>query len=57
MPKPLDLAIFLHEFEREVRIPVLPAGLVKAVTAPLERLGRRQGLDVYYQRAAFEPAA
>jgi hypothetical protein len=57
MPKPLDFAIFLHEFEREVRIPVLPAGLVRAATAPLERLGRRRGLDVYHRHPALQPAA
>ncbi|MGH7911348.1 MAG: cupin domain-containing protein [Candidatus Dormibacteraceae bacterium] len=44
MPKPLDLALFLHRFEAEVRIPLIPQVLVRAVTAPLTSIGLRRGL-------------
>jgi len=33
MPKPLDLALFMHEFEHEVRAPFAP-GLVKLTMLP-----------------------
>jgi quercetin dioxygenase-like cupin family protein len=54
MPKPLDLAVFMREFEREVRAPVAP-GLVRAVMAPLARMAVRRGLDQRY-RELFGPA-
>jgi len=54
MPKPLDLAVFMREFEREVRAPVAP-GLVRAVMAPLVRMAVRRGLDQRY-RELFAPA-
>jgi quercetin dioxygenase-like cupin family protein len=54
MPKPLDLAVFMREFEREVRAPVAP-GLVRAVMAPLARMAVRRGLDQRY-RELFAPA-
>jgi len=41
MPRPTNLARFLIEFQREVRVPDLPAGLVRMVLAPLAWLGRR----------------
>ncbi len=50
MPKPLELALFVREFEREVRAPLVPAGLVRAVMAPLARLAVLQGLDERYRR-------
>jgi quercetin dioxygenase-like cupin family protein len=53
LPKPLDLALFMREFEDEVQVPVAP-GLVRAVTAPLAWLASRRGLD---QRYAALPAA
>jgi len=40
----------MHDFEREVRAPYLPAALVRAVTRPLARLARRRGLDARYRR-------
>jgi quercetin dioxygenase-like cupin family protein len=52
LPKPLDLALFMREFEEEVQAPVAP-GLVRAVTAPLVWLANRRGLD---QRYAAVPA-
>jgi hypothetical protein len=56
MPYPLDFALFLQEFEREVAIPVLPGGLVRASVAPLARAARRRGLDARYRRVR-EPIA
>ena len=29
VPRPLELALFAREFEREVRVPLVPAGLVR----------------------------
>jgi len=50
MPRPLELALFVREFEREVRVPLVPAGLVRAALAPLARLAASQGLDERYWR-------
>ena len=50
MPSPLDLALFMRDFEREVRAPYLPAALVRAVTHPVAWLARRHGLDARYRR-------
>ncbi len=50
MPYPLDLALFMHEFEAEVRAPFTPAPLVRMVLAPLKWLARRRGLDSRYQK-------
>lgn len=59
LPKPLDLALFMREFEEEVRAPVAP-GLVRAVIAPLAWLADRRGLDQRYHAlpgvAARRPA-
>src|SRR2546430_15098788 len=41
MPRPLDLALFMREFEQEVAAPVAPA-LVRAVMAPLAAIGERR---------------
>ena len=54
MPKPLDLAVFMREFEQEVRAPVTP-GLVRAVMLPLAWMAVRRGLDHRY-RALPGPA-
>jgi quercetin dioxygenase-like cupin family protein len=51
MPKPLDLALFMREFEREVQAPLAPE-LVRAVTAPLAWLAARQGLTRRYPRVS-----
>jgi hypothetical protein len=48
LPKPLDLALFMREFEQEVRAPFTP-GLVRAATAPLAWLAARRGLTRRYQ--------
>jgi quercetin dioxygenase-like cupin family protein len=47
LPRPLDLALFMREFEDEVEAPIAP-GLVRAATAPLAWLGARRGLDARY---------
>lgn len=47
LPRPLDLALFMREFEDEVEAPLAP-GLVRAVMAPLAWLGARRGLDARY---------
>jgi mannose-6-phosphate isomerase-like protein (cupin superfamily) len=50
LPRPLDLALFMADFEREVRAPYLPAPLVRAVVRAAARLARRRGLDTRYRR-------
>ncbi|HEY8643455.1 MAG TPA: cupin domain-containing protein [Candidatus Dormibacteraeota bacterium] len=40
--RPLQLAVFLEEFVREVRVPFVPAPLVRAVTLPLAWLAARR---------------
>jgi len=50
MPSPVDMALFMRDFEREVRAPYLPAALVKAVIRPAAWLARRCGLDTRYRR-------
>ena len=50
LPRPLDLALFMHDFEREVRAPYLPAALVGAVVRPLAWLARRGGSGARYRR-------
>jgi mannose-6-phosphate isomerase-like protein (cupin superfamily) len=50
LPRPLDLALFMADFEREVRAPYLPAPLVRAVVRTAARLARRRGLDTRYRR-------
>jgi quercetin dioxygenase-like cupin family protein len=47
MPKPLELALFMREFQQEVRAPFAP-GLVHAVMAPLLWVAARRGLDQRY---------
>jgi quercetin dioxygenase-like cupin family protein len=51
MPKPLELALFMREFEQEVRAPV-GASVARAVMAPLAWLAARRGLDRRYRLAA-----
>ena len=43
-PKPLEMALFLREFEQELRPPFLPAWLVRLLTGPLVALAGRRGL-------------
>jgi quercetin dioxygenase-like cupin family protein len=50
IPRVLDLALFMREFEREVRAPYLPVSLVRLVTRPLTWLARLYGAEVRYRR-------
>lgn len=50
LPRLLDLALFMHDFEREVKAPYLPATLVRLVTRSLAWLARSRGLDARYCR-------
>ena len=43
MPKPVHLALFVREFEPEVRAPFPPPAVVKALMAPLAAIGRGRG--------------
>jgi mannose-6-phosphate isomerase-like protein (cupin superfamily) len=43
MPKPLDLALFVREYQREVRAAFPPPWVVRLTTAPLAALARRRG--------------
>jgi quercetin dioxygenase-like cupin family protein len=56
MPKPLDLALFMREFEHEVRAPIAP-GLVRVVMTPLAALGERRGLSQRYRHYHQVPAS
>ena len=51
MPKPLELALFVREYKREVRAPFPPPWVVRATTAPLAALARRRGRDERYRPA------
>jgi quercetin dioxygenase-like cupin family protein len=50
LPSPVDLALFMRDFEREVRAPYLPAALVRTVLRPAAWLARRCGRDARYRR-------
>lgn len=52
MPHPLDLALFMRAFETEVKAPFVPAGVARAVMAPLAWVARRRGLGRRYVRLA-----
>jgi quercetin dioxygenase-like cupin family protein len=56
MPKPLDLALFVREYEDEVRAPFPPAPIVRAVMAPLVWIAKRRGLAARYTPADLRPA-
>ena len=49
-PSPVDLALFMRDFQREVRAPYLPAALVRAVVRPVAWLAAAAGLDARYRR-------
>jgi mannose-6-phosphate isomerase-like protein (cupin superfamily) len=50
LPRPLDLALFMTEFEREVAAPLLPRALVRFLMRGLARAARALGLDATYQK-------
>jgi hypothetical protein len=54
MPKPLDLALFVREFEREVQAAFPPLWMQRIALAPLAWLADRRGYGLRY---APEPAA
>jgi quercetin dioxygenase-like cupin family protein len=55
LPRLSDLALFLVEFQRELAIPTIPAGLVRAVVAPVAWLGRRRAQHLKYGRGQLTP--
>ena len=50
MPFPLELALFMREFEAEVRAPFVPVAVVQAVMAPLAWIARNRHLDARYRK-------
>ncbi|MGH3303245.1 MAG: cupin domain-containing protein [Streptosporangiaceae bacterium] len=56
LPRPLELALFMSDFEHEVRAPFLPPVLVRPLVRALARVARRYGLDARY-RVLREPGA
>ena len=59
MPKPLDLALFVRQYQREVKAPFPPAPVVRAMLAPLAWMATRKGHGERYAPATRElaPAA
>jgi len=56
MPRPLDLALFVSEYEDEVRAPFPPAPIVKAAMAPLAWIAKHRGLAERYMGSGLRPA-
>jgi mannose-6-phosphate isomerase-like protein (cupin superfamily) len=56
LPRLADLALFMRDFEPEVRAPYLPVVLVRAVTRPLAWLARRRPAGARYRRLRFPGA-
>jgi quercetin dioxygenase-like cupin family protein len=50
LPRLLDLALFMRDFDREVRAPYLPVALVRAIVRPAAWAARRCRLDARYRR-------
>jgi quercetin dioxygenase-like cupin family protein len=50
-PRLLELALFMRDFEREVRAPYLPAAPVRLVMRALARIASAGGRDGSYRRA------
>jgi len=57
LPRPVELALFMADFEREVRAPVLPRALVRLVTRTVASLAGHAGLDARYRRLRACPQA
>ncbi|MBO0745403.1 MAG: hypothetical protein J2P43_10310, partial [Candidatus Dormibacteraeota bacterium] len=55
-PKPLEMALFLREFEREIRVPLVPQRLIRLLTAPLVALARRWGVSLPASEEELEAA-
>jgi hypothetical protein len=56
MPRPLDLALFVQEFQHEVKAPFPPAPVVRAMLAPLAWMATRKGRGERYAPAPRELA-
>ena len=57
MPKPLDLALFVRRYQREVKAPFPPAPVVRAMLAPLAWMASRRGhAERYAPTAELVPA-
>jgi quercetin dioxygenase-like cupin family protein len=52
LPNPIELALFMREFEAEVKAPFVPAPAMRAIMAPLLWLARRRKLDSRYRKPA-----
>jgi quercetin dioxygenase-like cupin family protein len=50
LPRLVDLALFMDEFDREVRAPYLPRPLVRLVMRTIAGLARSAGRDARYRR-------
>jgi len=57
LPRPIELALFMNDFEREVRAPYVPAGVVRLFTRPVAWLARLRGADIHYCRLRDEADA
>lgn len=57
MPKPLDLALFVREFEREVQGAFPPVWAQRIVLTPLAWVAERRNRDAVHGRAADGAAA
>jgi quercetin dioxygenase-like cupin family protein len=49
LPRLFDLALFMTDFEREVRAPYLPSAVVRLVMRSLARVARWRRLDARYR--------
>lgn len=50
LPHPIDLALFLADFDQEVQAPYLPGPVVRAALRPLLWLATRRNRDARYRR-------
>jgi quercetin dioxygenase-like cupin family protein len=50
LPNPIQLALFMRDFDREVSAPYLPPGLVHLATGMVAALAKWLRLDARYQR-------
>lgn len=50
-PPLLDLALFVRDFQHEVRVPYVPVAVVRLVTGVVARLAELTGLDARYRRS------
>jgi quercetin dioxygenase-like cupin family protein len=55
LPRPLELALFMADFEREVRAPFVPARLMRAAVRRVAGFARRHGRDARYRRLRSRP--